>query len=181
MRVYIVRHGKAAERLDIEESGQDGPGGFRGAHGGDFARPLTARGVAQSQFLAQRIKTTERRLGHILVSPLVRAQETAKVIQGAMGTSMTTVTELATDHDVADAIRLIEDHKDDRAVMLVGHNPQLGELVSVLASHLEPRDMILKTGECVVMELRPNSPIGSAKIVERLRLEEDAAAAGSAN
>jgi hypothetical protein len=57
--------------------------------------------------------------------------------------------------------------------MIVGHNPQLGELLGVLASGLPPQEMILKTGELVALEVRPSQMVGSAKIVGRLRLSAE--------
>jgi len=159
MRVYIVRHGKATE------------------HGikADFDRELTARGQAQAAFLAERIAAVEPRPQTILSSRYPRALQTAGSMQAALACPLITELGLEVDHDVSKPIELIEREiaAGHNSIMLVGHNPQLGELIGVLASNLPPQEMILKTGELVALEIRPSQMIGSAKIVGRLRLGPD--------
>lgn len=162
MRVYIVRHGKA----------NDGPtpGIPDAAANPDFGRELTSRGVAQARFLASRLRGVERRITTIIASRYPRALQTAHTMQATIGCSITTDSRLEVDHDVSEALAVIQDRADDRAVMLVGHNPQLGELISVLCSGLAPQELMLKTGELVAIDCRPSQLVGSGKIIERLRL-----------
>lgn len=167
MRVFIVRHGKATEPTAVEW-------GERGG-GGDFERELTDRGRAQAAFLAERLVAVEQRAEVILTSRYPRARSTAQAMQSALGCVLVEERGLEVDHDVSEALALIErEHQSGhKSVMLVGHNPQLGELLGVLASGLPPQEMILKTGELVALEVRLSQMIGSAKIVGRLRLSAD--------
>ena len=57
-------------------------------------------------------------------------------------------------------------------MMLVGHNPQVGELCTVLTNGLAGSEMMLCTGEAVCLEVRPGDLIGTGRLVERLRLEQ---------
>lgn len=161
MRVYIVRHGKA---VDADE-------------GSDFDRTLTDRGQSQAEFLAAKVAAggAEVRVEAILASRYPRAIETARVIERSLGCPVSIERGLEVDHPISEAIELIErEHAAGRkSVMLVGHNPQLGELIAVLASGLAPQEMILKTGELVALDVKPSRMIGSAKIVGRLRLGTD--------
>jgi phosphohistidine phosphatase len=162
MRLYIVRHGKAHEPSP----------GRAGSGGSDFDRELTARGQSQAAFLAERIAAVDPRPDVILASRYPRALKTARAIEGALQVALVVEAGLEVDEDVARALELIEREiaVGHRSIMLVGHNPQLGELIGVLASGLPPQEMILKTGELVALEVRPAQMIGSARIVGRLRL-----------
>lgn len=172
MRVYIVRHGKATER-PVEgrvEGGARGSGPFT-----DFDRELTARGEAQAAFLAERVAAVDPRPDVILSSRYPRAIQTARAIDAALACAVVTEAGLEVDREVSEAIELIErEHGAGRkSIMIVGHNPQLGELLGVLASGLPPQEMILKTGELVALDVRPQQMVGSARIVGRLRLSPD--------
>lgn len=178
MRVYIVRHGKATE-LPLA-----GPGGGLHRAGGrgdasvpqtDFERELTVRGEAQAAFLAERLGAVDPRPEVILSSRFPRARRTAVVIEASLKCPMVLQAGLEVDREVSEALDLIERERDAgrKSIMLVGHNPQLGELLGVLASGLPPQEMILKTGELVALEIRDSQMVGSAKIVGRLRLGPD--------
>lgn len=182
MRLYIVRHGKATELPAVVLSARERAAGMQGgASGGprvptsDFERELTPRGEAQAAFLAERIVQVEQRAEVILTSRFPRARSTARSVQVALGCVLLEERGLEVDHEVSEALSLIErEHlAGHKSVMLVGHNPQLGELLGVLASGLPPQEMILKTGELVALEVRPSQMIGSAKIVGRLRLSAE--------
>lgn len=163
MRVYIVRHGKAV----------DSPGALPPRTDPDFARELTARGEAQARFLATKLAGAERRLKTIVASRYPRALQTAHVVQASMGCDLATDVRLEVNREVSEALEIVAEHVRDRAVMLVGHNPQLGELISVLCTGLAPADLILKTGEMVVIDARANQLVGSGRIVERVRMIDD--------
>ncbi len=174
MRLYIVRHAKAAD-LPLAT-------GCCGTHRSccspavtDFDRPLTTRGRIQAQFLARWVVTAERKPRLILASAAVRAQETAAYLRDAAGCDLRTVGQLAIDRPVSDALELIQAFANIKDLMFVGHNPQLGELLGVLASGLPPQQLTMRTGDLVGLDIRATDPVGSAKIVERQRLDENAA------
>lgn len=176
MRVYIVRHGKAAELSGAIPCSRGTQGGCpAGQPATDFDRELTTRGRAQATFLGERVGTVDPRPEIMLTSRFPRAIETARLMQATLKCQLVEERGLEVDHDVSEAIELIEreHHVGHRSLMLVGHNPQLGELLGVLASGLPPQEMILKTGELVALEVRSSQMIGSAKIVGRLRLSAD--------
>ena len=163
MRLFIVRHGKATDAQPCATQcscgGQD-----------DFSRELTTRGHAQARFLAGKLAKGERRVQTIIASRFPRALQTAHALQRTLACDLTTDARLEVDHEVSEALELIQEHAEERSFMLVGHNPQLGELISVLCSGLPPQELILKTGEMVVIDVRPNQPVGSGKLVDRVRL-----------
>lgn len=172
MRLYIVRHGKATDAQPACSSCTCGGT----AAGGDFARELTPRGHAQARFLAGTLMKTEKRITGIISSRFPRALQTAHAIQRPLACDLRTDVRLEVDHEVSEVLQIIQEKSEDRAVMVVGHNPQLGELISVLCSGLPPQELILKTGEMVVIDVRPSQPVGSGKLVDRVRLCDSAPA-----
>jgi phosphohistidine phosphatase SixA len=149
-----------------------------GAGGGedDFSRELTGRGQAQARFLASKLAKDGRPVATIVTSRFPRALQTAHAIQRPLACDLKTDSRLEVDHEVSEALAIIHDCEDKRELMLVGHNPQLGELISVLCSGLPPQELILKTGEMVVIDIRPSQPVGSGKLVDRARLCDSAPA-----
>ena len=173
MRLFIVRHAKAADLPLTSSCCGNLP--QRCAPATDFDRPLTARGRLQAQFLGRWLTTADRKPDLILVGPAVRAQETAGLVREKVITELRTVPELAIDRPVSEALELIQAFANIRNLMFVGHNPQLGELLGVLACGLPPQQLTMRTGDLVGLDIRATDPVGSAKIVERQRLDENAA------
>ncbi len=175
MRLYIVRHAKAADLPLAPTSCCGKAATCCSATGTDFDRPLTDRGRFQAQFLGRWVKVSDRKPTLILASAAVRAQETAGFLHDAAACEMRTVGQLALDRPVSDALELIQAFANVKSLMLVGHNPQLGELLGVLACGLPPQQLTMRTGDLVGLDIRATDPVGSAKIVERQRLDENAA------
>ena len=169
MRIYIVRHGKATDAPEPTKRFPRPEG-----YGPDFDRPLTTRGEAQARFLAEYIRGAEQRPELILTSRYPRACQTAETIHGMwQKAALETAPELEVDHPVSEALGLIDRHRGAQAIMLVGHNPQLGELLSVLCAGLPPEQLVLKTGELIVVDIRPAQAVGSGKVIARLRLGDE--------
>jgi phosphohistidine phosphatase len=155
MRVYIVRHGKAET---------DSPTGR------DEDRRLKGRGEKQSCYLAEYFSTAERRPALIVASRYERAFETARAIQQAVGCPLQTAPELEAGHPPSKAVELIRQHAAD-PLMLVGHNPQLSELVWLLQHGAPAEDAGLRTGEAVVVEVDRSDPVGTGHEIERVRMD----------
>jgi len=112
-----------------------------GEEGDDLSRPLTAKGERQAErmagWLGRQLAATTR----VLVSPALRAQQTAK----ALDRKFRTVDELAPMH-TAQALLHVARWPDAREpVLLVGHQPALGQTAGVLMSG-EPQPWSLRKG-----------------------------------
>jgi phosphohistidine phosphatase len=94
----------------------------------DAARPLTERGRRQAgymaRFLAPRLPADLR----VIVSPARRAQETAR----ALGRSFETVERIAPGCAVAEILDAAGWPGSGRPVLVVGHQPTLGEVAAKL-------------------------------------------------
>lgn len=99
----------------------------------DDARPLTERGHRQARMMAGWIKAHQPKRLRVLVSPTVRTRETAS----AFTDSFTIVPELAPERGVADLLAACGWPDSGGACLIVGHQPALGRLASLLLSGSE--------------------------------------------
>jgi phosphohistidine phosphatase len=118
MEIYILRHGIAVDR------------GTRG-YANDKERPLTKEGEEKMREIAAAMLGMGLEFDLILSSPLVRAQQTAQIVAEALGEEATTTKFLAPDANALELIAEINDEKPQQ-VLLVGHEPDLSQLISVL-------------------------------------------------
>jgi phosphohistidine phosphatase len=94
----------------------------------DSTRPLTEKGREQARAMARWLDTRLPKELRILVSPALRAQETAQALQREFETSDAIAVGQPTS-----AILSASGWPDaDRAVLIVGHQPTLGELAAEL-------------------------------------------------
>lgn len=118
MKIYLVRHAHAID-------GED-----------DAARPLSARGNAYCLKLAAALRAGESpEPMPIFHSRLVRAKQTATLLAQGLGWSRSAPRQMAGLEPEADPFRsaeLIEKMSD--SFMLVGHDPHIGALASLLVS-----------------------------------------------
>lgn len=79
MKIYVIRHGQTTG--DVEDR-----------YGGDYDDHLTPLGISQAKDLADSLMNENIEI--MYVSPLIRAQETAKLLQNVLGVEIETVKDL---------------------------------------------------------------------------------------
>ena len=100
----------------------------------DIKRNLTARGEKQAEQMAEWLHQHAPKPLRILVSPAVRCQQTAK----ALGLSFETDKRLSTEGSIASLLAAVgwpdggEVGDGNSAVLVVGHQPTLGQTASLL-------------------------------------------------
>jgi len=147
--LILIRHG-------IAEDPQSGMS--------DTDRELTADGVRKMTRAARGLRRLGVRPDAILSSPLRRAEQTAARLQRVLcpDTPVEIYTPLAPDHDPADALRGLIAYQAARQLVLVGHQPDMGELASFLVSGSATQVVFdFKKGTAVaitVSALPPRSP-----------------------
>src|SRR5436190_8396781 len=132
MDIYILRHGIAVQR---------GTPGYKK----DGDRPLTKEGEEKMRQIAEAMLGMGLKFDLILSSPYVRAQQTAKTVAKALGKEVTFTKFLVPDADPLDLIAEINDEKP-HTVLLVGHEPDLSQLISMLACGTTAGTFELKKG-----------------------------------
>ena len=115
MNLYILRHANA----DTDAATDD-------------ARELSEKGREQAKTVAKFCARHGIRPGVIFSSPLIRAQQTAKPVAKELGLEVTTARWLACGATPEEILAQLATLKDTVAVMLVGHQPDLGELIGHL-------------------------------------------------
>src|SRR5438045_6466042 len=120
MEIYILRHGIAVER---------GTPGYKK----DSDRPLTKEGEDKMRQIAEAMLGMELKFDLILSSPYTRAEQTAKIVASELDEEVTFTETLIPEGNPLELIGEINDEKPQR-VLLVGHEPDLSHLISVLAS-----------------------------------------------
>lgn len=99
----------------------------------DLARRLTGRGEKQAKQMAAWLRQHLPQELRILVSPAVRCQQTAK----ALDLPFETQRQLAPDAPVTDILAAAGWPDARGAVLIVGHQPALGQLAALLLSGQE--------------------------------------------
>ena len=121
MNIHLLRHGTAAA-LAQENN-------FR-----DEQRALTTEGIAKIRQAAQGLKRLQVTFDVIVSSPLVRARQTAEIVAEAMKfrQPLDEWVELVPEGSADAALRRLEDFRECRSVLLVGHQPSIGCIASYL-------------------------------------------------
>ncbi len=113
----------------------------------DLKRKLTVRGEKQSKKMAEWLHQHAPKKLRILVSPAVRCQQTAQ----ALGLPFETDKRLGTDGNVVSLLAAVgwpeggDAAKGNSAVLVVGHQPTLGQAAALLLSG-EEDDWTIKKG-----------------------------------
>jgi phosphohistidine phosphatase len=122
MDLYIMRHGIAEDRAD-------------GHVRGDAGRSLTRKGIKRVRGVASELKNRGVDFDLILASPLRRAQETASVVADVFGSAgiVQTSTHLKIGGMHSRLIEELREHFGNyKSILLVGHEPSLSALISLL-------------------------------------------------
>lgn len=94
----------------------------------DSTRELTERGIRQAHKVAEWLETRKPKKLRVLVSPTVRTRQTA----AAFTDKFEIVPELAPGNDIASILAACGWPDAGGSVLIVGHQPELGHLASLL-------------------------------------------------
>ncbi len=143
MKLYILRHGDAGEHGDP-----------RYANDGD--RPLTAKGIRRTEALVQALRRLDITFDVILSSPLVRAHETAAIVERGLhpGMRLVLTDHLAPGGDFAQLVQEVNAMRPARSsILLVGHEPDLSGIISLLCTGGPRLALTLKKGGLCRMDV----------------------------
>ncbi len=111
MDLYFLRHGAAVANGE---------------------RPLSEEGARQVKRIARWIKRSELGLGTVFTSPLVRARETADIVGAELGLEPVVTDLLDSGSTLRRVAELLAANPPDAGVLLVGHEPDFGTIISQL-------------------------------------------------
>lgn len=156
MDIYLVRHGIAHDR-DFSRWPDDGQ------------RPLTPEGAEKFRHVARAIGGLESQMGQVFSSPLVRAWQTAELLESeARWPEPSPLPELApeaTPRQTLDALVSRDGIGGSEAIAMVGHRPSLHELASyVLCGDPGGVEIQIKKGGVVVLRFDGDIEPGAARL-----------------
>ena len=146
MNLYILRHGIAAER-SIGEYSDDG------------LRPLTRKGINRMRREATGMNALGIAPDLIISSTLVRAVQTAEIVQQGLSAppQMITTHALVPEAHPSQILQeLAASHSSLSSVMVVGHEPHMSSLVSYILTGEISWLIDLKKGALCSIDLSPS-------------------------
>ncbi|MBP0001753.1 MAG: phosphohistidine phosphatase SixA [Cyanobacteria bacterium SID2] len=150
-QLYLIRHGIAAEPTDYAT---------------DEERPLTEVGQKKTRKVAERLKQLDLKFDILLSSPLVRARQTADILQevGLCG-DVEIFTPLVPDGAIQEWMAWWQTWKAERGhdgkIALVGHQPDLGNWAEILVWGEVREKLVVKKAGVIGVELPDTaSPVG---------------------
>lgn len=138
MLVYLLRHGIAENRA-----------------ASDAVRELTREGLLQTQAVVEKFKQHAPQLDMAIVSPYVRARQTASCVQSAFPDLQFDVdSRIKPSGDVIAVMDAIEGFGVQQ-LLLVGHNPLLSNLLTHLVDRLPQVNSYMRNSMlvCVSMDI----------------------------
>ncbi|MGI8965502.1 MAG: phosphohistidine phosphatase SixA [Limisphaerales bacterium] len=122
MNLYILRHALAGDRS--------------ARYPDDRKRPITKKGRKEMRAAAKGMRKLDLEFNLILSSPFTRAQQTAEAVRKIFKLDQLSLSEnLASGAKARSLIsELNEKYASFKNILLVGHEPDLSELISILTS-----------------------------------------------
>ena len=133
MNLYLIRHAIAEEE---------------NASGEDSQRELTDKGAKKMRLIAKGLRTLGIEFDRVLTSPYIRAQQTAEILADVfkMKKSVSVSENLTPMGDPDLLLAEINENYTVNSLALVGHEPYLSTLVSLLTADGAPVEMTFKKG-----------------------------------
>jgi phosphohistidine phosphatase len=140
MKLYVLRHGEAADHGDPRYKENE--------------RPLTAKGLQRTRQLAECLEDLDIVFDRILSSPLTRAKQTAEIVAAKMKRAVEFTEALTPSGSMKDLVDQISGLRPvPESVVLVGHEPYLSGFISLLCIGGPDLPIKLKKGALCRMEI----------------------------
>lgn len=153
MKVYILRHAEAEDKRDPVA---------------DPERRLTARGKSRMHDAAAGMRRFGLLFDALLTSPFTRATQTAEIVAATYGgkPKPQELSALATGVDPRDVLKALAAFTAYERLMIVGHEPQLGRLASLLvAESPDAFQFDLKKAGCIAIAVESRLEAGGGKLL----------------
>lgn len=154
MELLVVRHAIAEDREAYAASGRD-----------DALRPLTAGGARKMRRAARGLRELVSAIDVVVTSPLTRANETAEIIRRAYKLDgLETAPVLEPTVPLDDVVAWLS-RFESGLVAIVGHEPQLGRLVTCLVAGTDRSAVELKKGGACLIEFDERPGAGKGRLI----------------
>jgi phosphohistidine phosphatase len=157
VRLHLLRHAHAGDPAKWDRPDDD--------------RPLSARGVRQSERLAGLLVAGGFQTDAVVTSPLVRAEQTARIVAEALGLKVRIDDRLAPGFDLDALVALHDDLGRPGSLVLVGHDPDFSELLGDLLG----APLVMRKGALARVDVATPIEVGTGSL--RWLIPPDALAA----
>jgi phosphohistidine phosphatase len=162
VQIYIIRHAIAELRENWDQP--------------DEARPLTDKGREKMSRIARGLLKTGVRFSHLYCSPLVRAQQTAEIVQRRFKLDSAAQTDLLVpEANPEHILPFLNEHEEAAALALVGHEPHVSALLAFLLTGQTRAHTPFKKGGVALLE--SGKPVRAGQCTLRWLMEPNALAA----
>ena len=138
MLIFLLRHGRAEAKAASDQT-----------------RALTQDGILRNESVIEQFKLRSPTVDRMLTSPYLRAKQTASAVNSLFpGLEGEDCDELTPDTDVKVLLDFVE-KSSDQSLLLIGHNPLLSNLLSILVDGALESNQQLGTSTlvCVTMDV----------------------------
>ncbi len=149
MKLYIMRHAQASFNAPS-----------------DRERPITEAGVKQTKSLLDVNSEQISDINLIWSSDLLRAKQTAEIVSEALSVEPAEKPFLSPDGSIRQVLSELQKLDEDDCLLIVSHQPLVGELVSSLVSGNVQKAHPYATSEVLALDMEV-AGLGTATIVNR--------------
>lgn len=137
MLIYLLRHGDASSDPNLHDS----------------ERPLTNLGIRQANCVGTFLRQMNVQVDTIISSPLVRAQQTASIVQENIGRQKLIISDFLLNG--ADQTELIQylNNLCVSSALLVGHIPHLTDTISFIINGSYENEIEMKKCSLAIVEV----------------------------
>ncbi len=155
MQLLVIKHGIAENPSTVVATGQD-----------DSGPPLSKEGKQMMKGVAAGLRELVEKVDVIGASPLLRAQQTAQIVAQAYNDlQVATLKELLPESDPPALLTWLRQHATVNVVAIVGHEPNLGRVVTWLMSGVKASRVALTKGGTCLLEFSDSVSAGNARLL----------------
>ena len=144
MDLLVIRHARAEDREEFAATGQP-----------DSERPLTPKGIRRMTKAARGLRSLVPVIDLLVSSPFRRAVETTEIISEAYGKMEYVLRdELSSDATPPRLIAWLAGEKHRGVLCIVGHEPDLSELIEALLTDQSEAPAKLKKGSATLLRFK---------------------------
>jgi len=143
VKIFVVRHAIAEDRIAFFKKNKK-----------DDLRPLTSKGKKEFKEVSKKLVKLCSKVDVYFASPLMRALQTAEILEKRYKKKFKVVDELRPDRGHADLLSFLKRQKKN-SVMIVGHEPFLSEFIGFCVTGRSQSLVDLKKGGLTILDQIP--------------------------
>ncbi len=154
MYLLVIRHAIAEDRDEFARSGSN-----------DDERPLTPFGRRRMRRNAAGLRRTASHIELLASSPLVRAQQTARIVADEFQLrDIETIEAMRPDRHPREVITWLAKISPDATIAVVGHEPHVGALVAWCVAGSDAQSVVFKKGGVALIEFDGKPAAGTGRL-----------------